>query len=371
MWIEKTKNGKFKFVERYEEPLTGKTKRVSITHTKNTKKIREEMLLMLNLKIEEQLNHRDKSAITLGQALDKWAEIYKRSVKPSTYQTTTQYITSIKNELGDILVSQLTAPIINSFFENCLIEKNLSRAVVTYRKSVIIRVLKYAANNLSIDKTDIIPHFTIPNINISKRNHNKYLEPNELAKVLSVLEARSDYYNLAYILVHTGMRYGELVALDYQKDIDFTDNSISINKTYYNITKTYSTPKTGDSRTIYFSNDLAHVLNKQIMSAKLMKLKHNFSRDNYLLFPTVHGNPIDINNFNFYIGQIELTDKKITSHYFRHTFITMAVQNGMSKELIAKQVGHTSQQMIDNIYSHFTKEMSNQQKEAMRNFKIV
>lgn len=123
MWIEKTKNGKFKFVERYEEPLTGKTKRVSITHTKNTKKIREEMLILLNLKIEEQLNQRDKSAITLGQAVDKWAEIYKRSVKPSTYQTTTQYITAIKSELGDILVSQLTAPIINSFFEDCLIEK--------------------------------------------------------------------------------------------------------------------------------------------------------------------------------------------------------------------------------------------------------
>ena len=36
MWTEKTKNGKFKHVERYTDPITGKEKKVSITTEKNT-----------------------------------------------------------------------------------------------------------------------------------------------------------------------------------------------------------------------------------------------------------------------------------------------------------------------------------------------
>ena len=30
MWIEKTPKGKYKYIERYEDPLTGKLKRVSV-----------------------------------------------------------------------------------------------------------------------------------------------------------------------------------------------------------------------------------------------------------------------------------------------------------------------------------------------------
>ena len=31
MWTEKTKNGKYKHVERYTDPITGKTRKISVT----------------------------------------------------------------------------------------------------------------------------------------------------------------------------------------------------------------------------------------------------------------------------------------------------------------------------------------------------
>lgn len=37
MWIEKLPNGKFKYCERYEDPVTGKLTKVSLTHTKTLK----------------------------------------------------------------------------------------------------------------------------------------------------------------------------------------------------------------------------------------------------------------------------------------------------------------------------------------------
>ena len=41
MWIEETKNGKYKFVERYEDYLTGITNKVSVTIERNTPESRK------------------------------------------------------------------------------------------------------------------------------------------------------------------------------------------------------------------------------------------------------------------------------------------------------------------------------------------
>lgn len=51
MWVEESKNGKFKFCERYEDYLTGKTKRVSVTMDKNTPQSRKTAQKTLELKI--------------------------------------------------------------------------------------------------------------------------------------------------------------------------------------------------------------------------------------------------------------------------------------------------------------------------------
>jgi len=50
MWIENLANGKYKYCERYEDPITGRTKRVCLTHTKKTKGVQEEMVLKLQEK---------------------------------------------------------------------------------------------------------------------------------------------------------------------------------------------------------------------------------------------------------------------------------------------------------------------------------
>ena len=53
MYIEKTKYGSFNFVERYTDPLTGKTKRVSVVFPKNTPQTRNEASKILKEKIRE------------------------------------------------------------------------------------------------------------------------------------------------------------------------------------------------------------------------------------------------------------------------------------------------------------------------------
>ena len=53
MWVEETKKGKYKFIERYTDPLTGKYKRVSIVLDKNTSQSRKQAQKALLDKIDQ------------------------------------------------------------------------------------------------------------------------------------------------------------------------------------------------------------------------------------------------------------------------------------------------------------------------------
>lgn len=52
MWVEELTNGKYKYVERYIEPYTEKTKKTSITLDKNTAQAKKQALTLLQEKID-------------------------------------------------------------------------------------------------------------------------------------------------------------------------------------------------------------------------------------------------------------------------------------------------------------------------------
>ena len=55
MWSETLKNGKVKFVERYKNPLTLKSQRVSVIMDKDTARTRKLAQAALNEKIDQAL----------------------------------------------------------------------------------------------------------------------------------------------------------------------------------------------------------------------------------------------------------------------------------------------------------------------------
>lgn len=50
MWIEELANGKFKYIERYTDPLTNKYKKVSVTLDKNSSQAQKKAGLILQEK---------------------------------------------------------------------------------------------------------------------------------------------------------------------------------------------------------------------------------------------------------------------------------------------------------------------------------
>lgn len=373
MWIEELPNGKYKYVERYEDPLTGKQKKVSLTHTKKNNRVEKEMLLKLQEKIQKKLDLKDvDSKITLRELSDKWLKVYSENVKLSSVSRTRGSLNTLNEVLGDIQVSKLKASHINKYILDKMNARELVYNSASQLKSNISRVLKHGQTYHGVYTDDIVKALEIPKMNITEKDIYNYLEREELNMIVDHFISTNDLElkRMVVFQASTGMRYGEMVSLDYKTDIDLSEQSISINKTYDFQNRVFTSPKTGDDRVIYFNEDIAKLLKEQIHYTQLLTMSKGLPKENTQLFKTVHGNVIRNRKVNERLKKIKLS-KQVTTHTFRHTFVSLAVEKGISKDLIAKQVGHSDTKMIEEIYSHFTKGMQKQQKEAMLDFKII
>lgn len=376
MWTEEVKNDNdeikaYKYIERYTDPLTGKTKRTSINNVKNTAGVRKEMAKRLNEKIENILSEQHVKEITFKELSEKWLAVYKGTqIKESTYNSRVLTLNVVNRKLGTHIANRITSVMANNYLLERLQEVKYS--VANNDKWVIENILNFGRSYGYVDKTNILT-ITLPKINVSEKSDFKYLETDEVQSVVQQLEAlgRYDHARLVQIQVSTGMRVGELLALDYKTDIDLENEIINITKTYHPNDKKLYPPKNGKSRTISIDKHTIKLIQEQISHTKKQTLMYNTARDNTLLFKSNKGNYVAQNTLAYWFDKIEIEGKHITSHIFRHTFITRMVESGIREKYIAEHVGHSNTDMIQRVYTHFTKQMSENLKEAIQTVKFV
>ncbi|HAP8698725.1 TPA: hypothetical protein MBZ71_002862, partial [Enterococcus faecium] len=81
MWLEKINDKKFKYTERYTDPLTEKKRKVSVTLSSNSRQAWNQANLLLNEKIAEKIKRNEELPLTFGELKTKWDEKYKPTVK--------------------------------------------------------------------------------------------------------------------------------------------------------------------------------------------------------------------------------------------------------------------------------------------------
>lgn len=361
MWIEELKNGKYKYVERYEDPLTGKTKKVSITLEKKTKKVQEQALLMLQEKIEKALHKTNPTKdMTLSDLINDYLNFAKDDYKPNTFINKKSVQKNIDKNIGHIKLNKITPVIVNNF----LIELKYNLACNT--KILISQSWRFGKNHGYVSDLSLVKNLIIPKKPKDHKNHFewKYLEPDEVEIVLESLN-NPVKRRLVQLMLMTGMRFGETVALRIS-DIDLKNGLITISRTFSLTTNQFGSPKSGKTRIIHIPDEAKQVIQEQIVATKIQTVKYGLDRSNELLFKSKFGNPFSLAFFNKSLQNIQLeSGKKLTSHIFRHTFITRMVESGVSTNLIARHVGHANTDMIEKVYSHFSAEMDKKLKEAI------
>lgn len=367
MWMEKLPNGKYKYIERYKDPYTDKPKKISVTYNSKSRQARKEAEIELNKKITTILNNSTSinTEITFGEVLEEWLIRYEQQVKNSTYYATTQSMITLKEVISpNYKFAKIDHLLLNKTFDTLLYERNLSNAYVKIIKSRISQMYKYAIKNGYVQESPM------GKVEISyKRKKFEavdtfFLEDNEYKELIEITESKNTRYALLFKWLYlNGMRAGEALALTendivYEKESDSYYASVNGTLEYHG-KKIHEQTKTDSTKSI------AGMRNVDLSAKSLSILKEmnelNSDLDNEFIFCTIKGTPIQISAINSflrsYVEPRMMTNKKLSSHIFRHTHVSKLAELGVPLYAIQDRVGHESSDITEKIYLHVTKDV--------------
>lgn len=190
MWTEKTKNGKYKHVERYTDPITGKEKKASVTTEKNTAQVRKSAQRALLTKIDALLDARTVSNITLAELREKWLTDKRRRWKESSYISEKRNSHKVVEMLGaDCIANKLTARYVREHIVDPGEDLELAAGRISVFKRMIIWGFKndYIEDKSYLDKLEKKSSFEGTDEDIEQ----KYLESDEVTKLLKEIKKRT------------------------------------------------------------------------------------------------------------------------------------------------------------------------------------
>lgn len=363
MWMEELPTGKYKFFERYKDPYTEKLKKVSVTMEKKTPQARNQAALLLQEKIKQKLNKKQVESITFEEIYKLFYKSWSQTVKESTKHN----CKSIDKKMKEVIPSDTLLANLDRRFLQEAIDKVIKTNGHIAAKKIRHRlrgIFKYAVQYSYIENNEV-DYTTIPQkpktLEDLEKKRNNFLTMDEikaLVKVLNSQEYHQKYADMVIVLALTGMRYGELSALQL-KNIDFQNNKIEITGNFDSVNKIKTLPKTTNSiRTIKASKTIMEAIQRQI--ARLSKRFKPLTSDDYIFCFEKWNQPTTIACFIQILkkyGKEAGIDKNLTSHIFRHSHISFLAESGLPIKSIMDRVGHSNAKMTLEIYSHTTQDM--------------
>lgn len=363
MWMEELPTGKYKFFERYKDPYTEKLKKVSVTMEKKTPQARNQAALLLQEKIKQKLNKKQVESITFEEIYKLFYKSWSQTVKESTKHN----CKSIDKKMKEVIPSDTLLANLDRRFLQEAIEKVIETNGHIAAKKVRHRlrgIFKYAVQYSYIENNEV-DYTTIPQrpktLEELEKKRNNFLTTDEIKALVNVLNGREyhqKYADMVLVLSLTGMRYGELTALQL-KNIDFQNNKIEITGNFDSVNKIKTLPKTTNSiRTIKASKTVMEAIQRQI--ARLSERFQPLSSDDYIFCFERWNQPTTISCFIQILkkyGKEAGIDKNLTSHIFRHSHISFLAESGLPIKSIMDRVGHSNAKMTLEIYSHTTQDM--------------
>jgi len=299
---------------------------------------------------------RDDSPEKFRDYTERWIDTYARvHLKESTIR---EYSSVIKHHLnpvfGNLAITEITREAIKRLIAE-KIKAGLSRGTIRNIIAPLREMLNHAVEDgiLPSNPATRIGRFYRGKIEQEAKKFD-YLNREELAHLLRITEeSYPNYYPLILCAARTGMRQGELFALQWG-DIDFEGRFIEVRRSFHK--GQVSSPKSGRVRRVDMSKQLTQVLMglRDIRLAE-MALKGKDLEPTALVFCNRDGGYLDSGHFYSRVWQPLLRKaglRHIRFHDLRHTYASLLIQQGESLAYIRDQLGHYSIQMTVDIYGH-------------------
>ena len=309
---------------------------------------------------------------TVATWLRSWYDIYaKPNVRVATadrYRLMIEQYTIPR--IGSIKLTKLTAhdlqKLYNDLQSNGRLRKVQKKEKPGLSNSTVrgIHMMLHNALDRAVKEKLILSNPTenciIPKI---EKQEMKILHPDHISAYLNAAERRNAL-PMFYLELVSGLRKGELVALQWS-DLDEANCTISVSKqaswdTEGNLI--LSQPKTGNSiREVSIPQD----------AVELLKQEHAKHPSNPWMFPSGRTGEMYHPDSVVTLHKRILKDaglEHIRFHDLRHTFATLALQNGVDVKTVSSMLGHYDAGFTLRTYTHATRQKQDEAAQTMGSF---
>ena len=303
----------------------------------------------------------EDSRMTLGEWLDRWLAEYKDgTIRPGTLEGYRNYIENyIKPQLGGKQVSLITTQDVQRMYrrlknggrvrEDAEGSKRLSDSTVRHIHTMLHGAMKAAV------QAHIIPKNPTENATVPKSNYKpmQVLNEQELDTFLQAVQKDDIWRDFFYTELMTGLRRGEICALMW-RDFDAKAGTLGISRTLHS--KGQGIYALGDTKTSQGNRTI--ILPESVAALLRARKKASISQ---WIFPQPTSPELPMNPGTAYRRLKTLLEEaglpSIRFHDLRHTFATLALQNGMDVKTLSAMLGHVSAATTLDIYTHSTSDM--------------
>ncbi|MBT9282093.1 MAG: site-specific integrase [Hydrogenibacillus schlegelii] len=342
------------------DPVTGKRKRYYETFRG---KKREAERRERELRRQLDLGTFDVPAqVTVEEFLRDWLREKANAVKPSTIISYKENLSRyVLPHLGRLKVTDLKAQHFVRLYEHML-ESGISSRTVRYIHTIMKQAIDRAV------QWNIVAKNVIRSVKPPRQEQRAFQVWDE-EEILRFLEAArtSTYYELYYVALTTGMRFGELLGLRWA-NVDFDARRIYVVEQYNDKTKSFDELKTrGSRRYIAVDKKTLDVLRQRRKKQDAARLKAVYWEALDLVFSTQNGLPLMRRNvYRDFKACIQRSGvPEIRFHDLRHTHATLLLSKGWHPKVVQERLGHSSIQITLDTYSHVIPSLQDQLVESM------
>jgi len=266
---------------------------------------------------------------------DKAGELKERSAKNKRYMIEAHVLPYFENKPMNSIT-----PLDIIQWQNEIRAKGFSQTYLRMIQNQITALFTHASNIYNLANN---PCKRVKRMGKADADKLEFWTKEEYDRFISGIEVGSRYYVIFEILFWTGCREGEMLALT-KSDIDFTENRISISKTYYRTERkdVITTPKTEQSVRVI---DIPQFLTQEIRDYvdKLYELP-----DDERIFPIV----AEAVQHKLKHNCEKTGVKKIRVHDIRHSHVAYLINQGVQPLIIKERLGHRDIKITLNTYGH-------------------
>jgi integrase len=293
----------------------------------------------VNLKILEYTTKNAPGMRTFKEVSDDWWEETEPSL---AYQSTKTYLPAKKRAeeaFGDMSMKDIKPRSINLYLRE-LAREGFAQKTIANQRLIINLICNYAILQNEIEFNPCAS-VSIPK-DLKKTTRKAASSTDE-----EIIKNNRDKWLFPYIALMTGMRKGEILALQWQ-DIDFNENVISVTKSVYHYgdKPLIKSPKT----------DAGMRLVPLLPQLKTTLESISNKRPNHYIVSDTGETPLTNRRFITLMNKYkDETGISCTAHQLRHSFATIAFEAGIPVKAVQEVLGHKQISTTMDIYTEFRK----------------